>query len=944
MGFKGVRTLVFQFRFRCFTLYAHIDGDNSRQAFWNSLSEIYRQSPQPTLSRSRTRDQGKIGVLGMKDRISELLLVLLVCLAPWAYGSVEAWAELWLYVGIALLTVLNHRRLSVWNRRGRLLRVPGLALLGLVLLALFQTVPFQRGVLSWIAPSLAADRAQLLPDRPEHVLGDTDSAVGFPATTLSLEPDSTLQTAVRLSAAWLLFQAVLGLKSTPGVSVRFARVVVLNAALLALFAIVQGLTWNGRIYWVRPAHASMNSWSAGGPFLNHSHLAAYLNMGLGLALGLLLQGSGRDFLRRGSAKPWIAFAAAIIAVGVIGSHSRSGFLGLLTASVFFACFLRRRLITLGFGLVVVLAISGLCLALLGGSSNFGSRLASILDVGNEGYLTRLEIWRGALRAWWARPCWGSGFGVFPVAIIPFLRHSNKWVFFARAENEYIDLLVEGGAIGFVLALTFLAGIGVLGRRTIRHLSGEQKRGLVEGAAFGLIALSVQSCADFAPHVPAVGILAVVLCGLIARQARFVGMGPEEQASQPSTTRWLSTKLRWLVPVALSVFLVSHAVRDAWIENRLDRAGLPTPGTYMTTVGTLETATGLHQSRDVPRIGILTDAATFEPATRGLDEYRMALDDVLRRRPNWSEGYLRLGLAHLGLYRKMTKEWLDHSGVGRDQINRMAEPLWLLGTVHEQPEKATTAPRKLDVLSVEPVKSHLVPAAHCFLEARRCSPFLALPHAELAALDYLLARGDSASTYATRAMTLSGNDGLSLTYLAHIAMQAGDRKLAAQCWRIALEVNPSRWADIADAARMVLSSDEILTEVATDGGDAIRFADRLYPKAHERTVRNRFLEVAIERFAVSREVITADQLFLEAHALASLNQSVRAGKQMESALALKPSQAAWREEYIEWLLRWGRADEAHAQALKGQYFSPESKAIREAVDRTAQVLARGNSTP
>ena len=137
----------------------------------------------------------------------------------------------------------------------------------------------------------------------------------------------------------------------------------------ALFAIVQGLTWNGRIYWVRPAHVSTNSWSVGGPFLSHSHLAAYLNMGLGLALGLLLQGNWRDFLRRDSTKLWTAYAAAIIAVGVIGSHSRSGFLGLLAASLLLACFLRRRLIPLGFGLAVVLVMIGLCLALLGGSSS-----------------------------------------------------------------------------------------------------------------------------------------------------------------------------------------------------------------------------------------------------------------------------------------------------------------------------------------------------------------------------------------------------------------------------------------------------------------------------------------------------------------------------------------------------------------------------------------------
>ena len=81
------------------------------------------------------------------------------------------------------------------------------------------------------------------------------------------------------------------------------------------------------------------------------------------------------------------------------------------------------------------------------------------------------------------------------------------------------MLVEGGAIGFMLVTRFSRG----NRRACpsgdsRSSSGPE-RGLVGGAVFGLIALSVQSCADFAPHVPAVGVLAVVLCGLIARHGR-----------------------------------------------------------------------------------------------------------------------------------------------------------------------------------------------------------------------------------------------------------------------------------------------------------------------------------------------------------------------------------------------------------------------------------------
>ena len=895
----------------------------------------------------------------MKDRISEFILMFLIVLAPWAFGSVEAWAQLWLYAGIALVTGFNYRRIRVWNRDDRLVCFSRVALGGLVLLALFQAVPLMNGILLRLAPSLAAQRARLLPNRPELVLGDTAGAVALPARTLSLEPDSTLQTAAKLAAAWLLFQAVLSLRNDPGFSLRLAHIVVFNAAMLSLFAIVQSLTWNGSIYWIRPAHAAIaSSWSSGGPFLNHSHLAAYLNMGLGLALGLLLRGNWRDFFRYDSMKLWTAYSAAIIAVGVISSHSRSGFMGLAVAAIVVACFLRTRLIPLGFGLGVALVMIGLCLALLGGSSSFGTRLATILDVDNEGYSSRLEIWQGALRAWWARPFWGSGFGVFPVAVISYLRHHNPG-FFARAENEYVDMLVEGGTVGFMLLLAFVAGIAGLGRRAIADVNLGPERGVVGGAAFGLLALAVQSSADFAPHIPAVGVLAIVLCGVIARVGRAAGVNRGEVTAESSrscshhppprtasvrdrlahwtTLQWLShSKLKWyslsghtrrvrrcsmeligLVPVALAVLLVINAVRETWVENRLDRAGLPVPGTYLTTVGTLETT------------------------TLGLDEYRLALEQVLRVCPNWSEGHLRLGMVHLGMYREMTREWLEVLALDPDETDRMAEPLRLLGQVHEP---AVDAIVTRDVLGDEPVLNHLVPAAHCFLEARRCSPFLALPHAEIAALHYLLTGADQASTYVTRASVLAGNDRKLLTYLAQIAVEIRKPELAARCWRQSLAVDPAGWTEIADAAQLALSPKNILNEVTSDGSDAIRFADRLYPGPRQRSIREIFFAVAIERFAVRREMLTPDELFLEGHALASLGQNVRAGKQMETSLALEPAQAARRQEYIEWLLNWGRADEAHAQALVGRYFSPESQVIREAVDRTAEALARGGTLP
>jgi O-antigen ligase len=896
----------------------------------------------------------------VRNRMSELALLLMVCLAPWAFGSVEAWAELGLYAGIGLLAVLGFGQRFGPRRAGILVRVPSVALGGLVLLAVFQSMPVGCRVLPWLAPSSAAIRADLLPQQPEQLGLAPSSAALFPASTLSVDPDSSVQTAARLAAAWLLLLSVLGMKADPPALERFATVVVFNAALLALFSIIQALTWNGQIYWVRPVMVA-SGWSAGGPFLSHNHLAAYLNMGLGLAVGLLLCGDWRDILRRDSSKLWTAYATVIIAVGVITSNSRSGFLGLLAGTFLLALVLRSRLLKMGFGLPVVLVMIGVFLVLLGGPSSFVARLATILDFGDEGYQARVEVWRGALRAWWTRPVWGAGLGTFPTAVIPFLTR-NRTVFFARAENEYVDLLVEAGAVGLLMALAFIVGVAGLARRAYVGARSDRERGLILGTGFGLVALLVQSSADFGPHIPAVGVMAVVLCGVIARMGRTalakesrgqidlpcavpaaqlnphqtIEDGNARRPRSPSRrdavaavtsvgartgrNRWMAPELRWLGSVLLAEILVVHGIRDATIEYKLAAVGLPLPGTHMPTAGTLETAIW------------------------GLDDWRDALQDAVRRRPSWAEGYVRLGLVHLGLYRKKAKEWLEDSAIDPKAIDRMAEPLWLLGAMYDD-QAATPIPSfGTDILRFEPIRFHLVPAVTCFLEARRCCLFLPLPHAELASLHYLMMNGDTVSTYATRALALSGNDGFLLAFLAQVAVQAGDRNLAARCWRRKLEADPSSWPEVADDAVLVLSAEELLRSVTTDGRMTIRFAERLYGGSDQRLKRDRFFQAAIGRLALDRDITAAERLFFEAQASAGLDLSKQACERIESALALQPSQSEWREAYIDWLLRWGRPDEAHRQALIGRFFSPDSPGIRAAVDSSAEALARGGGGP
>src|SRR4051812_112267 len=106
------------------------------------------------------------------NRMSEVVMLVMASLAPWAFGSADAWAQFLLGLGVAVLAVLG----AVAGRgsdRSRMLRcLPSLALAGLVLVGVAQATPLPERVMRFIAPTESALRAGLVPGAAERVAGD----------------------------------------------------------------------------------------------------------------------------------------------------------------------------------------------------------------------------------------------------------------------------------------------------------------------------------------------------------------------------------------------------------------------------------------------------------------------------------------------------------------------------------------------------------------------------------------------------------------------------------------------------------------------------------------------------------------------------------------------------------------------------------------------------
>jgi tetratricopeptide (TPR) repeat protein len=475
-------------------------------------------------------------------------------------------------------------------------------------------------------------------------------------------------------------------------------------------------------------------------------------------------------------------------------------------------------------------------------------------------------------------------------------------------------LTEGGIVGIGLALVAAVAIARLGRRALDAGSRGQERALVLGALSSGLALLLQCLSDFPLHIPAVGISAVVIAGHLCR------LGLEASAPAESTDvrrARLGPLLSGLAMVALSGVLVVAGSRLARAEALVRSVGLPFPGALMPTVDPAQSSAG------------------------ELRRARSALEAALRLRPDWAEGHLRLGAVMLGLYSNRAKEWIGQVQDEKDPdaLAILSDPLWLHGALHSA--SAEDLAELGGPLDQEPVRDFLVPAARCFLEARRCSPDLALSHARLAELDYLIERGETTSVHAARALRLTGYDQLVLILAGQAAAQVGQVDLAAQCWRKALSIHEELCTELALAAAAVMTPEEILEKVLPPGGRfPLLVADLLYTDPEWRETREKFLRASVQRAGGDARLSPTERLWVEGQARARLGERSQARKLMSEALFGEPSHPEWRVEFVDFLIAWGDLEEASRQARVGSMLNPDHPGVQRALNSTLDAFAQG----
>ena len=186
---------------------------------------------------------------------------------------------------------------------------------------------------------------------------------------------------------------------------------------------------------------------------------------------------------RGPRKIMAGLAAALMAGTIFLSGSRGGMLAFVVEMALLAVIVvwgqKSRKVTLALATFLVIGV-GLVLWL--GGSELAKRLATIhaetkteLSGG-----TRLDIDRDALRMFARKPVLGWGLGTFP-DVYPQFRSFHTNFFINEAHNDYLQLLVEMGGLGFAAMLWFLWAVYRNGLRKLKNWT-EDTNGAVALAA------------------------------------------------------------------------------------------------------------------------------------------------------------------------------------------------------------------------------------------------------------------------------------------------------------------------------------------------------------------------------------------------------------------------------------------------------------------------------
>ncbi|MCM2373528.1 O-antigen ligase family protein [Aporhodopirellula aestuarii] len=888
--------------------------------------------------------------------ISAALLVVIPLLLAVDFGGVYHWSQYLAAIGILVAAVFAIPGLTDTTASSGIRQHAILLPLGILVgYAWFQTLPLPSGVVAWLSPGSHAAYTQWLD-------GLVDRGGETPGIPLSVSPEDTVHVASLFTILLpLCFAASVVFHARSRLQMLLSAIAIAGAS-VAILGFYRKLDPTADLWIFQPKSTAF----AG--FVNRNNAALMLNFGLAASLGLLswrmmaLHSVELDdpdfefndlFALVSDRESFVGLLSGTACIaGLLVNGSRGGVVAALFGLMLAFGYVRPRrgLISIPV-LIVVLAISVAVLITpmnlnLESISRWEFFSAEADTLQSDG---RLLHWQDGWRAAVAHLPGGAGVSAYAYAYLPHqIVSPSSW--FEHADNLWLEMLVETGIVGVIVAGWLLAVL-LIALNRLSYSADPLDQGMRVAGWYAITAIVVSQFFDMGMAIPANLIAALLLCTAII--SRDIANGGASAKPPMITAEGYHGYDEYydddeeLEPAEAASTEEQPKIRLKSSPKGLTMGNWSSPGwlgSGMITVASIVTGAivlpGLHQ-----------DAISDSMLSRLKDEYGQwrlnpdslaKMEEALRERVETrSSPLLRGRLAMVQRDRGRVAETLEWRPQTREKMLEIYKQVDLQNReLPYPPEPDPPQPGRLES------QQHYSEAWQTCLETLVVCPLAQEPRGSLLRLKPVVmdtakqtgapitSPEKVADVAAKHLLTFYAGDAVRLLALGKDALSRGDLDQATEALHVSLQSNPGYTSQVM---RLLRENPELsISDVIPSESQAMRLAAADYLKWED--PERDFLVRATEIIRCGE----GDTMVQRAtcHALVGklhfyLGDTEKGQDYFQRAIRLAPDQANFRVELIENLLANDMTSEALSQARLGRQSISADARFQRFIDRIAE---------